>query len=81
MSLIKKTKDKDLKLYLDIVKELKENLTLQLYLFPKKIYLSDLKYKSYYSFRNAKKREFELILERLRKALNIISITKFVDLK
>lgn len=79
--MVKKQYDKNLKLYLDIVKELKENYKLNLYLFSSNnSCLYDFKYKNYYTFKRAKKKELELLLKNLRKTLNIISITKYVDL-
>ena len=79
MTLIKKSYDKDLKLYLEIVQELtfcyKNNKKLFFeYSFVKQ------NYKNYYTFKKAKKRQINLLLARLRIALNIIDITKFVDL-
>ena len=72
--------DLDLKLYLDIEKQLK--LTLSLY---KKLYLKALdktlidSYKTYTTFINMKNKELNALLERIRNSLNIISITKFIN--
>lgn len=77
---IVKTYDLDLKLYLDIEKELRLNLNLS-----KKIFLRDLDikindcYKTYYIYIKMKQKEINNLLERLRKSLNIISITKFIN--
>lgn len=72
--------DLDLKLYLDIEKELR--LTLTLY---KKLYLKALdktlidSYKTYTTFITMKNKELNALLERLRNSLNIITITKFIN--
>lgn len=73
MSKIKKLYDKDLMLYLNFQTELKE-------------YLKQYKKFNYHKSNfivlyRQKKNELELILERLRASLNIISITKYVDLE
>lgn len=70
---IKKLYDKDLTLYLNFQTELKEYLIQY-----KKINYHKSNFKILYS---QKKNELELILERLRFTLNIISITSFVDLE
>jgi len=79
MTLIKKTKDNDLKLYLNIVKELKNCYKSSKILFFEYSFVKQ-NYKNYYTFKKVKKRQINLLLARLRIALNIIDITKFVDL-
>jgi len=76
---IVKTYDLDLKLYLDIEKQLRLNLTLYKRIYLKGIgtYLTD-SYKTYTTFIAMKRKELNNLLERLRKALHIISITKFI---
>jgi len=78
MSLIRKNEDNDLKLYLDIVNELKFCYRTDKLLFEYSFVKMD--YESFYTFKRAKKQQIKALFKRLRKALNIIDITKFVDI-
>ena len=72
--------DFDLKLYLDIEKELRSNfkLLLQQFLQNEKIYYSNNHTPNYFTFKNIKKQQLNALLKRLMKRLNIVSIDKFL---
>jgi len=71
--MVKKNVDKDLMLYLNFQTELKEYLNQY-----KKL---NYRKSNFIILFKEKKNELELILERLRASLDIISITNYVDLK
>jgi len=78
---IKKCYDNDIKLYVDIIQELRTSYRLTLLRYKEFYRLKDYKKFDYLKYKNNKRNELNNIMKRLRKSLNIISIIDFVDLK
>lgn len=70
--------DKDLKLYIDIEKELRSNFKLLLQQFLQNEKNIKIYYSNYFTFKNIKKQQLNALLKRLMKRLNIVSIDKFL---